>query len=317
MRARSAVRSLDMAIVVSGAIGPGRMDMIQLAIRMAQELIPPRIVSPDEQLPCGRDRTSPICAQAPRFAPTEIPVLERAPTVTAYLRTHANQPFVLRNYLTSGDHCPPWPAMASWKDPDDLLSRVGQGRHVPVEVGSAYDDDGWTQRIIDFEHFMILSGFFGDRARSVLSLEDQVPHYLAQHSLFRQFPELEDDVVLPDYVWSAPPVPSNFPSYRPPDTANGVIVNVWIGGGGGQVVSPAHTVRGLSRPPCSSLMSSSSGSILQLLRPNSRPEKGLACASRVRASHGHPRRCGYPWVERRRGRFGGTVYGQHLVASDP
>jgi lysine-specific demethylase 8 len=61
---------------------------------------------------------------------------------------------------------------------------------------------------------------------------DGEPEYLAQTSLFRQFPALEGDMATPDYVWA------DIPDYNPPPE---LLVNAWIGGGG--VVSPAHTVR--------------------------------------------------------------------------
>lgn len=68
--------------------------------------------------------------------------------------------------------------------------------------------------------------------------QDAVPVYLAQHGLFRQFPTLESDFSVPDYVYSSPDakfVPPGIAYTVPPEP----LVNVWIGSPG--VLSPAHT----------------------------------------------------------------------------
>lgn len=65
-----------------------------------------------------------------------------------------------------------------------------------------------------------------------------VPVYLAQHALFLQFPTLETDLSVPDYVHSSPSsdfVPAGI-AYAPPPEP---LINVWIGSSG--VLSPAHT----------------------------------------------------------------------------
>lgn len=67
---------------------------------------------------------------------------------------------------------------------------------------------------------------------------NSVPVYLAQHSLFRQFPTLEADFSVPDYVYSSPDaqfIPDGVKYTAPPEP----LVNVWIGSPG--VLSPAHT----------------------------------------------------------------------------
>jgi hypothetical protein len=111
---------------------------------------------------------------------------------------------------------------------------VGEGRVVPVEVGNSYVDEDWSQQIIPFRDFLARAGF------SVVpeTQADYGPLYLAQHPLFKQFPELERDIILPDYVWNA-----HQGDYKPPDNESGILVNVWVGSGNGEVVSPAHTVR--------------------------------------------------------------------------
>lgn len=64
--------------------------------------------------------------------------------------------------------------------------------------------------------------------------------YLAQHNLLSQFPSLRDDIVVPDYVYSCPPAPPDYPDYRPPGNDDQLVVNAWLGPKG--TISPAHTV---------------------------------------------------------------------------
>ncbi|OCF44360.1 hypothetical protein I317_01805 [Kwoniella heveanensis CBS 569] len=250
-----------------------------------------------------------------RWARNPIPVLSSPPTIDEYLHHHSRKPFILRGYLstdsdqdhdndglsdsgaepTIGPRPPPWPAMERWRSARYLKQIAGVGRVVPVEVGGAYVDETWTQKIILFEEFLQVSGFSdavqlsgnnnsgdmtsnadnndccnlehqehkwegrsgsaSDRTKSDLGhLKPDPPHrndprpdvptqplYLAQYALFDQFPELAKDISYPDYVWSEPPIPVDYPTYRPPETDDGVVVNVWVGSGGGRIVSPAHT----------------------------------------------------------------------------
>lgn len=75
-------------------------------------------------------------------------------------------------------------------------------------------------------------------------------YYLAQHSLFRQFPALISDLLIPDLVYSPPehhyPSPSlasnagkETSSYEPPQSEEGYVLNAWLGPGGTK--SAAHT----------------------------------------------------------------------------
>lgn len=239
-----AVRLLDMAIIVAGGQGSGRLRWIHRALSCAQSLITSPVAQSSFDRPAKRYRVSLADYEELSFAKNPVPSLSSPPSIDTYIASRCQQPFVIRGYLRDdqGVFCP---ALTRWADPRYLLSRVGEGRHVPVEIGTSYDDRAWTQRIVPFRNFLRQAGFFGaqlNEDRADLCAELEGPMYLAQHSLFVQFPELERDMPLPDYVWSAPPAPNNLPGYAPPKTENGVIVNVWIGNGSRSIVSPPHTV---------------------------------------------------------------------------
>nr|XP_031864415.1 uncharacterized protein CI109_000329 [Kwoniella shandongensis]KAA5531487.1 hypothetical protein CI109_000329 [Kwoniella shandongensis] len=277
------VRRLDMAIIVAGALGEKRAEWIQDTIKEIQRTkLGHRISnSSDEERPTKRARvkisTPAIDASSSTtlmYAPNPIPVLGTPPSLTRYLTHHIDHPFILRGHLTES-----WSASKKWQSAKYLLDQAGEGRVVPVEIGRAYDDEEWGQKIIPFKEFLRRAGFdvqddddvvhAGDegkltkqreRLRDEESVEDEggadeddsghsteahgsktPPLYLAQYGLFDQFPELARDISYPDYVWSEPPIPVDVPSYSPPQTEDGVIVNVWIGSGGSEIVSPAHT----------------------------------------------------------------------------
>jgi hypothetical protein len=236
------VRKLDMAMIIGGAIKPKRMEWIQRAIKLAQVNTGttgrPQRPTSNTDTPRKRRRLDHVPELL--FAPKPIPSLAEAPSIDRYRTVDYESPFVIRGYLSEGGQSV-WPAIQRWKDPEYLLSQVGRGRCVPVEEGSSYADSDWGQRIVPFEEFLARAGFPGLCTDSTKSSTDR-PMYLAQHSLFQQFPELEQDINLPGYVSSAPPATASFPSYHPPATEDGVITNVWVGSGSGEIVSPAHTV---------------------------------------------------------------------------
>jgi lysine-specific demethylase 8 len=105
---------------------------------------------------------------------------------------------------------------------------------VPVEVGSDYRSDGWSQK------FMPWDDFLDYLECSHKSIPTEVL-YLAQHSLLTQFPALRRDIAVPDYVYACPNPTSDFPDYKPPSNDEQLVTNIWFGPKG--TISPAHTVR--------------------------------------------------------------------------
>lgn len=238
----AAVRRLDMAIIVGGPTGMHRRERIFALMRSTQAYLPlpgSRIPNISDtislQPPTKRRRLGKTGDDIPlQYAPRAIKVLAEPPSIADFTSVLCQEPFIVRQYaLKDSLTCPRWPAIERWASGDYLLRIAGPARVVPVEFGRAYDEESWTQRILPLEEFLGRAGFLGD------SQHIGEPMYLAQYDLFRQIPELEKDMALPDYVWSEPPAPSGCPGYAPPET---VLVNVWVGSGSSEVVSPPHTV---------------------------------------------------------------------------
>jgi len=131
-----------------------------------------------------------------------------------------------------------WPARNNrpWKSPSYLLSKtIGGRRLVPIELGRSYVDEGWGQKIITFKEFM---------EHYILDLKSALATgYLAQHDLFAQVSSLREDIAIPDYCFTSPPLPhhssplaekhSKIPQLDEP------LLNAWFGPAG--TISPLHT----------------------------------------------------------------------------
>ncbi|KAF8783259.1 lysine-specific demethylase 8-like isoform X3 [Argiope bruennichi] len=126
----------------------------------------------------------------------------------------------LNNYLKKScpviltDSIGHWPALSSKCWSVDYILEKARYRTVPIEIGSKYTDDDWTQTL------MTVGDFVG---KYIKHKSDQKEiGYLAQHNLFNQIPELFEDVEVPSYITNK----------------DDVDINVWFGPGG--TVSPLH-----------------------------------------------------------------------------
>lgn len=214
------VARLDQAIIIAGPAGEGRLELIHAFIARLQAALP---------APPGPCTLFSVDLAPARPLPTTfarpIPRLSAPPSLAAFLARHCTSPFVLQGFARE------WPALSTrpWHSLAYLRAAAGPARVVPVEVGQDYRADDWSQEIISWDAFL---GTLAQRAPERVL-------YLAQHDLFRQFPALRDDILVPDYAYAAPPPPADCPHYRPPPNEEQLVVNVWFGPGG--TVSPAHT----------------------------------------------------------------------------
>ncbi|KAI9568999.1 hypothetical protein HD554DRAFT_2094505 [Boletus coccyginus] len=215
--ARACISTLDHAIIIAGAAtDDARRDhIVHDIIRQLQSAIPWRTPTTAVLVPGSAPVPRPLSASA-----NSIPSLAAPPSIFDAQKHWRRAPFIAPAYAAH------WPAMHRWASLAYLFSVTGPGRIVPVEVGDDYRSDDWSQKLISWENLLS-------------SLDPSARHnqtiYLAQHSLFSQFPRLRDDIILPDLVYASLDSP-NFPAYRPPSD---VIVNAWLGPKG--TISPAHT----------------------------------------------------------------------------
>ncbi|CAK5279346.1 unnamed protein product [Mycena citricolor] len=215
-----AIAKLDAAIIISGCAGTGRLDLVLEIIQQLQDHCSGRLApSPLSSSPCYH----PIQPLAATSLPTErsIPVLSRGPSLSAFQTQHYQSPFVIRDYASH------WPALNEhpWASTQYLRSVAGPGRVVPVEVGRDYRTEDWTQKIMPWDDFL---DSLDDHSETTLL-------YLAQHSLFMQFPALRYDIEVSDYAYAEIPRQG----FDPPANEEQLVINAWLGPR--NTVSPAHT----------------------------------------------------------------------------
>lgn len=68
-----------------------------------------------------------------------------------------------------------WKALTLWKNPN-YLNKIAGSRTVPIEIGSRYTEEDWTQHLVNFSEFL---------QKHVIASNSKVG-YLAQHQLFEQ-----------------------------------------------------------------------------------------------------------------------------------
>ncbi|KAF9483875.1 Clavaminate synthase-like protein [Pholiota conissans] len=218
----AAVATFDHAIIIAGASGK-QYDLIMLIIRKIQSSLPKAAIFNTGLSYDTRDMHS-----TPDTSQDTIPCLN-PPSFSAFQSNYSQAPFILRNYARN------WPALDDhpWKSALYLRSVAGPGRVVPVEIGHDYRLADWKQDLVSWDDFI-----------STLDFEDQPSSrtnenllYMAQHDLTSQFPALRKDIIVPDYVYASLSS-KNFATYSPPNNADQIILNAWLGPKG--TMSPAH-----------------------------------------------------------------------------
>ncbi|GAA5834231.1 hypothetical protein JCM5353_006956 [Sporobolomyces roseus] len=226
------IRDLDLALIVAGAPGQNRSQLLFKIISIAQSLLPSNAASNNDPRPLKRPRISnnPTRLDPPYLA-RPIPILPSLPDFLLPSSDPSHQrPSIVRSVASE------WTATEKWKDVEYLRSiGGGRGRVVPVEVGNDYTKEGWGQRIIPWHEF--LNSMFHQTGANEEG--EKETFYLAQHSLLTQFPSLSRDFPIPSLVYSDPPALEDYPEYTPPTNEEGWIMNAWLGKGG--TVSQAHT----------------------------------------------------------------------------
>jgi hypothetical protein len=228
--ATSCIARLDHALVIAGAPGRGMWTLIQNLILSIQATCLPR--EPFKRSPKpALIPIKPLTDSSPPVLATSsntILKLVHPPSLSFFRSDLVERPFILTGFALD------WPAMNEhpWHSIRYLRSVAGRGRVVPVEVGGDYRSNDWTQRMMPWDDFLDALEKDPSHAQPIL--------YMAQHNLLSQFPTLREDILVPDYVFTAPQAPATYPHYRPPDNEEEFVLSAWLGPRG--TVSPAHTV---------------------------------------------------------------------------
>ncbi|KAI0848249.1 Clavaminate synthase-like protein [Daldinia vernicosa] len=242
------VKLLDFALILAGAAGEQRgRRWIDKAIQLLQEVW--NELGIDTGVP---DELNVIFSTIEPFTPpvkhpiqcTDSLSIEAFQTYIDNPRDSelGPEPLIIRGII--GD----WPALTKnpWNKPSYLLSQTFGGRRlVPIEIGRSYVDEGWGQKLITFGEF--LRGYIDPSLLAVqddsisdtsASSQGKPTAYLAQHPLFTQLPGLRNDILIPDYCYTAPPPHPTDPSIDQPELDE-PLLNAWFGPPG--TITPLHT----------------------------------------------------------------------------
>ncbi|KAF8982868.1 hypothetical protein BGZ46_000430 [Entomortierella lignicola] len=233
-----AILSCDNVLVMTGASGIGRKPLVYELIDTFEGLIE------------GQEEMAPSAQKRQRTAGSQIRLGEESsqgsspeikfsiprlhlPTLDAF-QQHVNSPLGGTPIVITGaiEH---WPARERWTDLDTICRTAGPDRLVPIEIGSQYTDEQWTQKLVTMREFIekYITLDHGEVQDSTKEKEERQVGYLAQHDLFDQIPRLRRDIDIPDYCLIEP---IENEGYNPPDD---VLLNAWFGPRG--TVSPMHT----------------------------------------------------------------------------
>lgn len=233
-KAVDALHCLDRSLMVHGSLGHSLLLKIASELhRILKEMAP--TLKPDDlchhstlwlklqsNLPTFSENQL-IIADIPFLAKPDSYPIDKVSNID--LNDFANKYLKPKVPVIITDAIDHWPCRSSRRWSLAYLLDQCAFRLVPIEVGSKYTEESWSQKLMTVQDFV---------HDYIIEPKKKEIGYLAQHFLFDQIKELANDYSVPDFC----ALPTDDVGEEDEDDIH-VDVNAWFGPGG--TVSPLHT----------------------------------------------------------------------------